>query len=109
MCCIRTYINTTYTNVPLQSTYVRTWYWFEHIGYECVHDALIKEMVTHSYVGNELLALAQCHQLRQWEGLHIFILAVTTESRNIVYSFCEQQALHLHHTTYGGTLTELGW
>lgn len=63
--------------------YVRTWDWFEHIGYECVHDALIEEMVTHSDVGDELLALAQCHQLRQWEGLHIFILAVTTESRII--------------------------
>lgn len=89
MCCmvrtyVRTYINARNRDKRAPAIHVRTWDWFEHIGYECVHDALIEEMVAHSYVGNELLALAQCHQLRQWEGLHVLILAVTTESRSIV-------------------------
>ena len=59
-----------------------TWDRFEHIGYECVHDALIEEVVTGGNVADELLTVTQSHQLRQGEGLHILILAITTETRD---------------------------
>lgn len=59
----------------------RTWDWFEHVGYQCVHNALVEEMVTSCNVADELLALTQGHQLWQWEGLHILILAITNSKK----------------------------
>ena len=78
-------------------TYVHphcTWDGFEHVGYECVHDALVEEMVTGGNVADELLALAQGHQLWQGEGLHILILAIATERSDIIRN--NQLCIKLH-------------